>query len=210
MMLPCHSAGLRGSNHLLLQLSLICLQGRSAIEGMYHQSFVGFIHQAGEVAGSPGQRSRAHRRQGRLCLRLDATPCPPFPLSPALSCCARKQQTCPLTPWASSCCSRSVLYLLGVQATGSWADQPCFYTCSSSPNPVQIGRICLLRQSATEHFKGESATARALMRRLSLKQLGHVSGQNTSQTFGEYTNYQSYSHRGILAPVFSSLLQWGC
>lgn len=60
-----------------------------------------------------------------------------------------------------------------------------------------------------EHFEGESATARALMRRLSLKQLGHVSGQNTSQTFGEYTNYQSYSHRGILAPVFSSLLQWG-
>lgn len=193
MMHPSHNAGLRGSNHLLLQLSLICLQGRSGIEGMYQQSFVGFIHQAGEVAGSPGQRSRAHRRQGWLCLRLDATSCPPFPLSPAWSCCARKQQTCPLTPWASYCSSRSVLSLLGVQATGSWADQPCFYTCSSSPNPVQI-------------FKGESATARALMRRLSLKQLGHVSGQNTSQTFGEYTNYQSYSHRGILTPVFSSLL----
>lgn len=207
MMHPSHNAGLWGSNHLLLQLSLICLQGRSGIEGMYQQSFVGFIHQAGEVAGSPGQRSRAHRRQGWLCLRWDATSCPSFPFSPAWSCCARKQQTCPLTSWASYCCSRSVFSLLGVQATaGSWADQLCFYTCSSSLNPVQIGWIFLRSQSAAEHYEGESATVRALMRRLSLKHLGHVSGQNTSQTFGEYTNYQSYSHRGILAPMFSSLL----
>lgn len=65
LMHPSHNAGLRGSNHLFLQLNLICLQGRSGIEGMYQQSFVGFIHQAGEVAG-PGERSRAHRRQGWL------------------------------------------------------------------------------------------------------------------------------------------------
>lgn len=120
------------------------------------------------------------------------------------------QETANLSTWAFPCYGSSVLSLLGVQATGSWADQPCFYTCSSSPNPAQIWWICWSSQSVMEHFKGESATARALMRRLSLKQLGHVSAQNTSLTFGEYSNYQSYSHRGILAPVFSSLLQWGC
>lgn len=118
--------------------------------------------------------------------------CLPQATSPCMVCCARKLSLTlwPFTIIAGVCSLCLEFRLLDLELTFTYVLQVQIH-CKSDK--------CVCQASRRRSILWESSdTERALIRRLSLKQLGHVSGQNTSQTFGEYTNYQSYSHRGSL------------